>query len=580
MKQSRATKNNKIINFVKVNQKKILLVLGLVLMIYCFFVKASVATKLGHFADEPDDFGIIVEDSSRINTFFDNVPSADQSRLPHVVSLPIIMLFGVNSLVPLRIFHIFMYMGYIYVLYKLFRLTLSRVKAFYGVILTSLSCYMFSFSVFTMTTSNTLSFLLGALFLYLYIKYTKNSSSTKLSANQLVILGVISGMAVGSRFFSAILIVSALMFDVFLCRKALFKNFTWRIWELPFLIINMSFFILLTIINVVHLLPIFKIFLALILVIYYVVFLYGEFLHNKPLSARFGFISRWLILGSTAVASALISSPIHLNYENIVRIFEWGEIWHKVDNFINPSRFDIFTITGFKLGLFAGVMILISLFVIFYRKQQKDFFKKYALLIIVTILHFIIFVWAKYVLTWYPLFIMPFMYLPLIYVFPDKLNELKKPLMAVFCALLIALPIYEQYRYLRLFPFGQMDGAQYGKQYIGWNKPGMITFESIKDFIDYLKTHPEELPKGPMECNLIKSSQYKKWTINLMNYKLQKAGVDGYNCLPEDTKQVPMYVITSIYTPESEIDRISQSYKTQKETYQSNVKIGTFWVKK
>ncbi|USN95598.1 MAG: glycosyltransferase family 39 protein [Candidatus Nomurabacteria bacterium] len=562
-----------------INRRNLLILFIAVLCIYGLVVKVVATTKLGYFADEPDDFAMFLNDFDQVDEFFSKASGADQARFPHVISAPILLALGDNPLIATRILYIIIHCIYLYVLYKLFRLSLSKVKSFYGIVLVASSAYLFSFSIFTMTTSNNLSLLLGTLMLYLYLSNFNTPSRTTI--NQFAIFGLVSGLAIGSRFFSAIILVSIFLYDAYINRQSLLKNNSYKFWGLPYEDLNIAFTLIIVLINLLPLPSVFKVFMACVLILYYVVYFIFEYFRRKADKTKLNFINKWIVIVHTAFVATLISSPIHLNFINIENIFKWSDIWHKVDNFINPSRSDIFTIIGFKTGLFAGIMMMCTLVIIVWRRQMKDFMKSYALFLLIILLHLLVFIQVKYVIAWYPLFIMPFFYLPLIYVLPDKPSDLKKPLMALLLVVLLLIPIHEQYRYWKLFPYGHIDGAQYGKQYIGWNKPGMITFESFDHIIGYLKDNRSTLPAGAIECNFVRSERFKEWAITIMNAFLEKESLSDYYCLPAvSTNDNPRYVITSIYTSDESIEAIRKNYTEEHVFTEASIPVVIFWVKK
>lgn len=213
---------------------------------------------------------------------------------------------------------------------------------------------------------------------------------------------------------------------------------------------------------------------------------------------------------------------------------------------------------------------------------MRTFLRTYALFIIIILLHFIFFVKIKYVLVWYPVFLVPFFYLPLMYVFPDKLSDYRKPVLVVLAVILLSIPIYEQWRYLRLFPYGHIDGAQQGQQYIGWNKPGAISFETMHIVVDYLDESQTSLPAGDINCSIVASPRYNKWAVELFNVTLEANNINTYRCRKgaNQTTELAQYVLTSIYTPQATIDEVSQNYEKHKIFVTEGIPTTVFWVKR
>jgi hypothetical protein len=570
----------KVTHWLSVHRQVLFVSIVVLLFSYLLVVKAVAATQLDYYSDEPDDYGIISRDLARVNDFFSGANSPDQARFPHVVSLPVVMVLGQESLWPGRMLYIFIHACYLVVVYRLFRLSLSKVKAFYGLSLVALSSYLFSFSVFTMTTGSSLFLLFGTLMLYIYLRYLKAPLKVY-SINRLSMLGVVSGLAVASRFFAALILISIFIYDAWLSRRTIFSKQGVRFWAVPFELINIIFTLFILVVNLLPATPIFKIMASVFLCLGYIALFAYEYFIRHDIDTKIGFLDRWIFIVHTAFVTTLIASPIHLNIQNIIRIFEWSSIWHKTENYINPSRFDIFTIIGVKTGWFAAVAIFVALMVIAWRRQTRQFVSTYALFIILVIMNMAVFLKVKYVIVWYPLLLMPFFYLPLAYIFPDSLQQLKKPLGVILLLVLLFIPLQEQYRYWRLFPYGHSDGAQYGKQYIGWNKPGTITFESSRKIIDYFKVNQQALPAGEIDCRLVTSKRYNPWASEVLSLAFMRGGLPQYRCIKQKNQiKDPGYVLTSLYIPDEITVEIEKKYVKQKVFTQASVPVVTLWVLK
>ncbi len=211
-----------------------------------------------------------------------------------------------------------------------------------------------------------------------------------------------------------------------------------------------------------------------------------------------------------------------------------------------------------------------------------QFLKDYALILMITLLHLIIFIWIKFVIAWYPLFIMPFLYLPLIYVFPKDFNKIRQPLVAIVVVALLFVPIVEQYRYWKLFPYGQIDGAQFGENYIGWNKPGMITFEGMNIITEYFKENKDNLAPGLIDCEVARGLfTGTKWAPRVMNMALNQAGVYDFGCIIKDDDDAHTeYAFTTMYTDGAVLNKINQEHKLKNQFYEAGIPFARFWIKK
>lgn len=518
------------LSFLRHNKGWFVLAVLTIVLLYCGVVKITAATQMSYFTDEPEDAMIVASDISTAPYFFESSRAPDQARLPHLVALPITLAFSDQALLATRVLYIFIHIIYLCLIYKLFRLHVSRLQALYGFALTALSSYLFSFSIFTMTSSNNLYLLFGTLVVYLYMKQPRGTSSANL--RDLTLLGITLGLALGTRFLSAIILGTIFVYDAWSQRDILRqqKDTFKQLWKFPYSVLNGGFCVAIIIINLMPRTPYLQIGLTAVTVVGYMILLGREYRLRNTRKLPLSFLQRWLLIGSTATVFTFLASPVHLNLRNIMPIFQWSSIWHKTTNFINPSWFDIFTVIGVKTGWIVGILIALAIGLIAWRRQMGKFVKTYALPILLVIIHMLIFVKIKYIIAWYPLFLIPFFYLPFVYIFPKSLQALKRPSQAVLFVILMLIPLSEQYRYWRLFPYGHIDGAQYSRQYIGWNKPGIVTFEGLNQIATYLKQHTNELPPGPMRCELIQNSMYKNWSNIITNIIFRQQGVDGFTC--------------------------------------------------
>lgn len=261
----------KIVSWVKKNKRVLILFFVVLIVLYLGVVKVIASTKMSYYGDESDDIAIVIKDLSSVKVFFNNVTSTDQARLQNLIALPFVLIFKYNTLLSLRILHIFLYFAYLFILYKLFSLKLSKVQAAYGIILVAFNAYMFSFSIFSASTSNTVANLLGTLLIYYYLD--RFTTKNKPTLNNIILLGIIAGLAVGARFFNAIILVSIFVYDIYLNRNLVIKDFKLNFWQNILVRINCLFLFFLGVINLAPIRLTLKAPLAFLLVAFYIFFI-------------------------------------------------------------------------------------------------------------------------------------------------------------------------------------------------------------------------------------------------------------------------------------------------------------------
>ena len=133
----------------------------------------------------------------------------------------------------------------------------------------------------------------------------------------------------------------------------------------------------------------------------------------------------------------------------------------------------------------------------------------------------------KFKVTWYPLAIFPFLYLPPIWLcsFADK-QHLRG--LAVASMLCIALIVGDKCaRYFYWFPYGHFDGAQFGREYIGWNRAGFISFEIYPQLINYLNSQKVPM-RTIVNCQVVNVPFYNSWFRILLRKNYAHEGDKRY----------------------------------------------------
>jgi len=215
-----------------------------------------------------------------------------------------------------------------------------------------------------------------------------------------------------------------------------------------------------------------------------------------------------------------------------------------------------------KYGLPSSFILIIACFVYFaVRLRDKD--KNIGnflvvLFFLIFIVQFIAISLVGFKVAWYPLAIFPFLYLPLVFLWELAVRKHSKKLLLVSLLFLSIVFIDNAARYFYWFPYGHFDGAQYGREYIGWNRAGFITFEIFPEVIKSLDTISSQRdPNGPVfiGCHVVNVPRYNQAVAYyLRNYYPSK---NGYNYFftaqgfdPND--QVDYLLTSPVYYPEFE----------------------------
>ena len=163
------------------------------------------------------------------------------------------------------------------------------------------------------------------------------------------------------------------------------------------------------------------------------------------------------------------------------------------------SRFyDALVIMFMKFGIIPSILLVLGAslgtyyFVKSARQYQKDFYTSFFFLVLVIFsTHLILISSVEFKLVWHSLAIFPFLYLPFVglwVLLQGREAVLPKYLLA---GMLLAVSADNMYRYYRWYPYGHLDGGQYGEKFVGLNKPCFVTFESIPALFEYVREMTE-----------------------------------------------------------------------------------------
>ncbi|MCA9342627.1 glycosyltransferase family 39 protein [Candidatus Saccharibacteria bacterium] len=567
---------NKILIIFK-TQWKIIFIVALVL-IASSSIKLFAATQLGYLGDEPDDFANLNLDIEKTRNFYNGIISAEQSRLSHFVTAPIVYFAGNKYLFLSRVVSILAFNAFLVTVYLLLRLHLNRTRSLFGLITIASSCYLFSYSFLAMTSSGSVYLFLSTLSVYVYLRQIKNGVSKK--STHIALLGVIFGLAMSAKLFGILLLAATAFYDFMLQKQ--WKNplsksdITKVVQSHQFKAVFLFYFFWICI-NIVPISSALKLSMFVVLI----PLIIGYFIYSAALE-RYSLNSfvRWLHIAIVAGMILIVTSPIYLNVKNVVKIFNWSDEWNSVNIIINPSIYDPFTTISVKYGLVAGILLIVSILFLAYKKRLSQLFSDYGLIFIILGVFLLIFMVVNNYFAWYPLVIFWILYIPFCYVFPEKITL--NPKIITLALLLLLIPANEVYRYIKLFPNGQTDGAQYGEQYVGWNKPGFITFEALpllKEYVSNSGYFPSELTV--VDCALIPDhlERYNRYVIETINYYLQREEVYNFRCSENKVKSDYKYVMISNYTSKSFTSDLMVNYKVDKQFYVNSVNVATIWVR-
>jgi hypothetical protein len=550
-------------------------------LVFATGIKVFAADRTSWLGDEPTDARDIAADRATVSHFFTHADEPDQARLPMLIAAPIVLTLKDDSLFLTRVEFILLYGIYLVIFYKTLRLKLSRPRAYFGFMVVALSAYLSSFAVFTMTTSNTLFLVFAMAALYYYLAHFEARRAAP-TARQLLLLGALLGLATASRLFGLLVLAPMLVYDWWLERQRVAVapapvQEPASMLALPVERLNIAFTAVWLLVNVVPIPQLVKTVLALVAAALYVI---GLVLAGRstarPEGLPLSYAASWCVVIHTAFAVTLVASPIYLNVHNVLGAWKWFHRWDNRAHLAYPSHLDIFTIVGVKLGLVALVAIVVALIVLWRRHELRTMARDQALLFLVAAFQLAIFAASRWVLAWYPLLVFPYLYLPLCYVVPDRVGDVRRASGIAMVAMLIAVPVYEQWRYWSLFPYAHTDGAQLGPKFVGGNKPGFITFEGLPPMLHYLADHQSRFEVQQLGCDFVDDAVLNNWAITVVNDSLRHSHL-AYTCETYQLTDNDPLVITSNYTPAATTTALARRYVQRRVVTVNTVHVATLW---
>ena len=529
--------------------------------------------------DEPDDVFTITSDYSKTGAFFDGAYAPDQSRLPFCISVPFLVFFPHNgAIVALRILFLAFHFAYIWISYKLIHLvTRSTRAALLYVLLLLFSCYLAGFSIFAISTTGSLYLLFHITAIYFFWKSICYESEHAVFKG-VAWLSVLIGLCTASKLFGVFLLPAFMAFHGF-------KNKGKGIYlegEKParLLGVDVIFLICLAGVNIAPLSPALKLKSACVLSVLFWMWLAYLLKWKKkdPDIHKAGLWRLWLVIGLTAFCVTITASPIYLNLSNVARCVNWFGHWSEGSLVKKHGVFDIAAIMVIKYGLISFAVFLAVL--VAQLRMPRTPGERFGLFIgLVFWVHFIVISSVGFVVTWYPLAIFPFLYLPIVFFFEAAQKKGSAGIKKIAWAVLLVIFLDNAGRYFYWYPYAHFDGGQYGKEHIGWNKSSMVSFEVFPQVVSFLQSL-EPSKEYTVNTQIIYVPRYNHWIFLLLGEELRSIKRNNILLVKEPPGQNIRYnfVISSpVYNPELEGKLESLGYEKIKTISLKKIDIISIW---
>ena len=543
-----------------------LLLIGALLIIGVSLIFRLIAIwQIPMIGDEPDDVALLLGDLPDILNFF-SAPRTygfDQSRLPYILSAPLILAFQDHSLIPMRLLFLSFHILFLFYSFKLVQFLTNNKRASWGYLLCLVaSCYLASFSIFSITTSDNLYLLFHIMCIYYFLRENRDQQEGGTRTRYLLLI-LLMALCISSKLFGILLLLSLFVFD--LINKGFGRSISLQsIQPVRLLKLGLLFFLGIVTINFLPIPHKARLLTAAIaclgyasLIIYYAV---GE--RNRDFSVgQVFFVEFWAAFALTTFNLTLIFSPVYLNLHNLLKTVTWFRDWSHGLLVERSHYYDMLLIILMKFGLISCLVLLVVLVLLFCilikNKTRISVNSPFFLFLMVFLIHFTVISLVKHKVTWYPLAIFPFLYLPLVWLYNFVSEHKSRPLDALIAVCFSLILVDNGWRYFRWFPYGHFDGAQYGREYIGWNRAGFISFEIMPELFTYLSSLGRESEDLRVNCQVISVPMYNQWTAILLGETFRRRGKTQFRFSGEswdDSAQAQYnYILTSpVYYPEFE----------------------------
>ncbi|MFC1591872.1 hypothetical protein ACFL43_05065 [Thermodesulfobacteriota bacterium] len=537
--------------------------LFLVVAVFVAF-RLTAICSLPMVADEPDDYTILACDVPGVLDFFTSPKaySHDQSRLPYLISAPFIYLLQDRALVPLRMLFFAFHLGWIFYCCRIVQLLTGSKTAVLGFLCCLVtSCYLASFSVFALTTSDSLYLFFHAAVIYYCIRSYGVLNRTGAFPDYLL-LAVLLALCVASKLFGVLLLAALFVFHY--CNQERYRDI--RLFcrsPKRLLVCGGFFFCAIYIINRAPAAGAVKLCTALGISFAYLIYIVCAAVQERRGASAdntVNFVTFWAALVLTCFNLTLILSPTYLNLNNLLMTVTWFQDWGSGLLVARSHYYDMIIIVLMKYGLVssAALLVLCAACAVAVIKCKKKLSRNspYFLLLLIFVIHFVVISIVKHKVCWYPLAIFPLLYLPGAWLWSVAAKNSLKKFCAV-CVLFFAVVAADNsLRYFRWFPYGHFDGAQYGREYIGWNRAGLISYEILPQLFEFLVSRGET-GKVSINCQVVNVPLYNRWVSRLLQHHFSGRGQVQFSFNSRPVNRVAVtrndYFLTSpVYYPEFE----------------------------
>jgi len=580
------------------NQRKLtiafIILIGLVISLRIY-----PALTLPLFGDEGDDLYILVKDASSLKHFFSDKHTYawDQARFPHLISAIVIGITGINAdnifnrLGIIRFVFFLLHIGYLIFSYKLIAsVTQNRIAPFIYVLLLTTSCYMASFSTAMMTSGDTAFMFFHILSIKIFYDNFKHAMEHNGLFQSFLLFSLIIALCIASKLFGVLLLISFFLFH--LCN--LRNMSTVQITSVhPKEIFFRSSFFLLTIgyINIIPIPLLAKSILAISVGIIYLGIMIRLIIRESKKEyepIKINFVLFWALLSFVSFTFVLVFSPIYLNLKNLLNVFGWFGTWNIGAVAPDSKYYDALMIIIIKFGIIPCILLLLTsaasiyFFIKYVLNNLPEFIKSlFMLLLIIFLVHLILICSIQFKLVWHSLAVFPFLYLPFVGLWILLQNKKKKLLQFILIIAILSVSVDNLYRYFSWYPYGHLDGGQYGEKYIGINKPCFVTFESIPIFFDYIKDKVENDNANIRQINVRGCSAriLNSYLGRMLVKYFDNEGLGNIKFVNEELQEdgSDLVLTSPIYNPKYENLLQNNNYKKVKSLSISGVLIGTIW---
>lgn len=522
-------------------KKRVYLYLLSLVLVLAFFLRIMGLQQVDLLFDEYADFSLAIRLNEHLNPFDSNYKydevDFDQTRFSHYLTA--FLLFWKFDTMGSRMLSVVFGVLTILLVYLFGKELFSRRAGFISAVLTAFSIFHISFSRLAMTSGDSIFlffYLTSAYMFYKGLKYEKNS--------YIFLAAIFTGIAIATKLFGLFLLPVFLLMVWFYRDKANFKIIDKRLRKAT-LLSAVPIIIYLTIFFMppeLSLIKLYLYFIAVVFIIYYTI---------KILSAKSKFMNFLSSLNFflLSILYTFTFTPIHLSVKNFLGIFQWFARWN-LSPLANAPYYETLTVLFVKLGIPFSIIFAAS-FVYFIRKIKSA---SHLYLILLFSIPALILMLMKWKLAWHLMVIFPIIYLILgksieEYFYTIRKKKMVPVLSMILLLLFLFIPFYTTNK---IYPYYELDGYQYGEEFVGYNKPSFLTFEGVRSANNYIENQIAQNASVAIYTFDINSSLYNYSYVNFMYYP--KSNISRY--APVSSKEYIKkksydYILLHFYTKDS-----------------------------